>query len=59
MVNDPNANGHCILFVLLTYLIDAVFLFTLGIILANILVEAGIFGRLNRLNPATLPCLRV
>jgi hypothetical protein len=44
------------LFVLLTYLIEAVFLLTLGIILANILVETGILGRLNRL---TRPLCRI
>ncbi len=42
--------------VLLTYLIEALFLLTLGIILANILVETGIFGRLNRL---TRPLCRI
>jgi hypothetical protein len=35
--------------VLLTYLAEAVILLTLGIILGNILVETGIFGRLTRL----------
>jgi len=44
------------LLVLLTYLIEAVFLLTLGIILANILVETGIFARLNRL---TRPLCRI
>ena len=44
------------LLVLLTYLIEAVILLTLGIILANILVETGIFGRLNRL---TRPLCRI
>ncbi len=35
--------------VLLTYLFEAVVLLTLGILLANILVETGIFSRLNGL----------
>lgn len=42
--------------VLLIYLIEALFLLTLGIILANILVETGIFGRLNHL---TRPLCRI
>lgn len=41
---------------LLTYLIEALFLLTVGIILANILVETGIFGRLSSL---TRPLCRI
>lgn len=41
---------------LLTYLIEAAVLLTLGFILANILVETGIFDRLNRL---TWPLYRI
>lgn len=42
--------------VLLTYLFEAVVLLTLGILLANILVETGIFSRLNGL---TRPLCRI
>jgi len=42
--------------VLLTYLVEAVLLLTFGIILANILVETGVFGRLSRL---TRPLCRI
>jgi hypothetical protein len=54
MTSTPAAIAS--LFVLLTYLIEAVFLLTLGIILANIFVETGIFGRLNRF---TRPLCRI
>lgn len=42
--------------VLLTYLVEAVLLLSLGIILASILVETGIFSRLSRI---TRPLCRV
>ncbi|MCG7855076.1 MAG: nucleoside recognition protein [Methanoregulaceae archaeon] len=42
--------------VLLTYLVEAVLLLSLGIILANVLVETGIFSRLSRL---TRPLCRI
>jgi hypothetical protein len=42
--------------VLLTYLVEAVLLLSLGIILASVLVETGIFSRLSRL---TRPLCRI